>query len=192
MDNFFIFATLKIKMILELLSKYKKVVSFILIFSTVYFLFSLLYNIYIVNTNTIYYPDVVTYNVSWFTKEILEFWSYDIELEPDAIYKSQKLYFNNQLLFNIVEGCNGLSVIILFLAFVIALKSKPFMTLGYILLGSVSLYFMNILRLVILTLGYYYYPQQRHLMHDVFFPLIIYGLLLLLWIIWIKINVREN
>ena len=66
------------------------------------------------------------------------------------------------------------------------------MTLGYILFGSVSLYFMNIIRLVILTLGYYYFPQQRHLMHDVFFPLIIYGLLLLLWIIWIKINVREK
>ena len=71
--RFFIFATLKIKMVLELLSKYKKVVSFILVFSTVYFLFSLLYNIYIVNTNAIYYPDLVTYNVSWFTKEIIRF-----------------------------------------------------------------------------------------------------------------------
>ena len=192
MDNFFIFATLKIKMVLKLLSKYKKVVRFILVFSTVYFLFSLLYNIYIANTNAVYFPDVVTYNVSWFTKEILDFCSYNIKLEPDAIYKSQKLYFNNQLLFNIVEGCNGLSVIILFSAFVIALKSRSLMTIGYILFGSVSLYFINIVRLVILTLGYYYYPQQRHLMHDVFFPLIIYGLLLLLWIIWIKINVREN
>ena len=179
-------------MISELLGKYKKVVNFILVFSVVYFLFSVLYNIYIANTNVIYYSDIVTYNVSWFTKEILGIWSYDIKIEPDVIYRSQKLYFNNQPLFNIVEGCNGLSVIILFSAFVIALKSKPFMTIGYILFGSISLYFMNIIRLVILTLGYYYFPQQRHLMHDVFFPLIIYGLLLLLWIIWIKINVREN
>ena len=76
-------------MILELFSKYKKVVSFILVFSTVYFLFSLLYNIYIVNTNAIYYPDIVTYNVSWFTKEILGIWSYDIKIEPDVIYRSQ-------------------------------------------------------------------------------------------------------
>lgn len=179
-------------MISELLSKYKKVVSFIIVFSIVYFLFSVFYNIYIANTNAIYYPDVVTYNVSWFTKEILDLWSYNIKIEPDVVYRSQKLYLNNQPLFNIVEGCNGLSIIILFSAFVIALKSKSFMTLGYILFGSVSLYLMNVMRLVILTLGYYYYPQQKHLMHDVFFPLIIYGLLLLLWIIWIKINVREN
>ena len=55
-------------------------------------------------------------------KKSLDFCSYDIKLEPDAIYKSQKLYFNNQQLFNIVEGCNGLSVIILFSAFVIAFK----------------------------------------------------------------------
>lgn len=179
-------------MISELLGKYKKVVNFILVFSVVYFLFSVLYNIYIANTNAIYYPDIVTYNVSWFTKEILGIWSYDIKIEPDVIYRSQKLYFNNQPLFNIVEGCNGLSVIILFSAFVVALKSKLFNTIGYILFGVISLYFINIARLVLLTLGYYYYPQQKHVMHDVFFPLIIYGLLLLLWIIWIKINVREN
>ena len=175
-----------------MLGKYKKVVNFILVFSVVYFLFSVLYNIYIANTNAIYYPDIVTYNVSWFTKEILGIWSYDIKIEPDVIYRSQKLYFNNQPLFNIVEGCNGLSVIILFSAFVVALKSKLFNTIGYILFGVISLYFINIARLVLLTLGYYYYPQQKHVMHDVFFPLIIYGLLLLLWIIWIKINVREN
>ena len=179
-------------MISELLGKYKKVVNFILVFSVVYFLFSVLYNIYIANTNAIYYPDIVTYNVSWFTKEILGIWAYDIKIEPDVIYRSQKLYFNNQPLFNIVEGCNGLSVIILFSAFVVALKSKLFNTIGYILFGVISLYFINIARLVLLTLGYYYYPQQKHVMHDVFFPLIIYGLLLLLWIIWIKINVREN
>lgn len=179
-------------MISELLGKYKKVVNFILVFSVVYFLFSVLYNIYIANSNAIYYPDIVTYNVSWFTKEILGIWSYDIKIEPDVIYRSQKLYFNNKPLFNIVEGCNGLSVIILFSAFVVALKSKLFNTIGYILFGMVSLYFMNVIRLVLLSLGYYYYPQQKHVMHDIFFPLIIYGLLLLLWIIWIKINVREN
>lgn len=179
-------------MISELLGKYKKVVNFILVFSVVYFLFSILYNIYIANSNAIYYPDIVTYNVSWFTKEILGIWSYDIKIEPDVIYRSQKLYFNNKPLFNIVEGCNGLSVIILFSAFVVALKSKLFNTIGYILFGMVSLYFMNVIRLVLLALGYYYYPQQKHVMHDIFFPLIIYGLLLLLWIIWIKINVREN
>ena len=130
--------------------------------SVVYFLFSVLYNIYIANTNAIYYPDIVTYNVSWFTKEILGIWSYDIKIEPDVIYRSQKLYFNNQPLFNIVEGCNGLSVIILFSAFVVALKSKLFNTIGYILFGVISLYFINIARLVLLTLGYYYYPQQKN------------------------------
>ena len=76
-------------------------------------------------------------------------------------HKSQKLYFNNQQLFNIVEGCNGLSVIILFSFFVSAkIQTIHDNRLYFIWFGS--LYFMNIIRLVILTLGYYYFPQQRH------------------------------
>ena len=174
----------------KLFGKYKKVVRFIAVFSVVYFLTSLTYSTYIGQTNSVFFPDALTYNVSWSTKVLLELWSFDIILEPNALYHSQKLYVNSKPLFNIVEGCNGLSVIILFAAFTIALKSSVLVTITYMVLGSLSLYIVNILRLVFLALGYYYYPSQKVLLHDIVFPLIIYGFLLFLWILWIKINAK--
>jgi hypothetical protein len=32
----------------------------------------------------------------------------------------------------------------------------------------------------------YNFPKQQHLLHSVVFPLFIYGVVLLLWIIWVN------
>ena len=178
-------------MVFVLLSKYKKVISFITIFSLVYLVFALGYNLYISNINDTYFPDIATYNVSWLTKSILQFFSNGVNIEPDQVIKSQKLYLNNNLVFNIVEGCNGISVIMLFVAFVVSLKGSFLKTTTYLIFGGLCVYVANVMRLVLLALGYNYYPLHKVLMHDVLFPLFIYGVLLLLWLFWIKINVKN-
>ncbi|HEX9601553.1 MAG TPA: exosortase family protein XrtF, partial [Mariniflexile sp.] len=56
----------------------------------------------------------------------------------------------------------------------------------YILSGSVLIYTVNLLRIVLLTIGLYHYPYQNDVFHTVVFPAIIYGVVFLLWVFWVN------
>ena len=40
--------------------------------------------------------------------------------------------------------------------------------------------------IVFLSVGLYYYPWRREILHTVIFPLIIYGMVFLLWMFWVN------
>ena len=85
----------------------------------------------------------------------------------------------------LVEGCNAVSVMILFAAFVFAIPQRLMPTFIFILLGTVLLYGMNVLRIALISLGIFWQPGWSSALHDLVFPGIIYGTVLLLWIFWI-------
>ncbi len=85
----------------------------------------------------------------------------------------------------LVEGCNAVGVMILFAAFVFAILQRLMPTFIFILLGLVLLYGMNILRIALISLGIFWQPDWSSALHDLVFPGIIYGTVLLLWIFWI-------
>ena len=59
-------------------------------------------------------------------------------------------------------------------------------TLFFILGGSLFIYVLNIFRIISLSVLMYYYPAQEHILHGVVFPLIIYGTVFILWVIWVN------
>jgi exosortase family protein XrtF len=97
-----------------------------------------------------------------------------------------KIIVNNIYLARVIEGCNSISVIILFISFILAFAAKFKTTFFYIFLGSVLIYTVNLLRIVLLTIGLYHYPNQKDIFHTVVFPGIIYGMVFLLWIFWVN------
>jgi len=56
----------------------------------------------------------------------------------------------------------------------------------YMLFGSVLIYVVNLIRIVILSIGFYHYPWRKDVLHTVIFPGIIYGMVFLLWIFWVN------
>lgn len=96
-----------------------------------------------------------------------------------------KLFINNKFVARIIEGCNSISIIILFVSFIIAYAGKIKTTFFYLIFGCVLIYIVNLMRIVILTVGLYHYPWRREILHSVIFPLIIYGLMFLLWMFWV-------
>jgi exosortase family protein XrtF len=68
----------------------------------------------------------------------------------------------------------------------IAFAEKFKTTFLYILAGSVMIYVVNLFRIVILSVGLYHYPWRREELHTVIFPLIIYGMVFLLWMFWVN------
>ena len=94
-------------------------------------------------------------------------------------------YVAGKYVSRMVEGCNAISVMILFLAFVFAFF-KGAKTFVYAGLGLVFLHLMNVLRIVGLNILLRELPQYSKIGHDYFFPAIIYGSVVLLWLVWIK------
>ncbi|OAZ03049.1 transmembrane exosortase EpsH [Flavobacterium succinicans] len=86
----------------------------------------------------------------------------------------------------IIEGCNAISVVILFVSFVIAFAGSFKTTLLFLIGGSVLIYLLNVIRIAILSVLLYHFPAYEHLLHGVIFPLFIYGVVFILWFIWVN------
>ncbi|WP_291104787.1 MULTISPECIES: exosortase family protein XrtF [unclassified Flavobacterium] len=120
------------------------------------------------------------------SKDLLVFFNYDANIATNANEPGINLFYNQKIMARIIEGCNGLSVIILFISFVIAFSGKIKPTILFIIGGSLLIHILNVFRIALLCILMYYFPRQEHLLHGVFFPLFIYGVVFVLWIIWVN------
>lgn len=111
--------------------------------------------------------------------------SYPTQLYNDVKGQQVWFYVKTEYVTRMVEGCNAISVMILFVAFVFAFYkgSKTFL---FVLAGLVLLYVMNLLRIVGLNIVMADYKEYGKISHDFIFPAVIYGTVVVLWLIWIK------
>ena len=153
----------------------------------VYISLSVCYKLYLdFSKDSPYYPDYITHLVALQSKEIISSVGYAAEVLPHPDEPSMKLIINGKYLARVIEGCNSISVIILFISFIMAFSGSLKTTFFYALSGSVLIYAVNLIRIAVLSIGLYHYPWRRDILHTVIFPGIIYGLVFLLWIIWVN------
>lgn len=130
--------------------------------------------------------DSMTQFVADQTRDVLDAFGYVVELKPHNSEPSVLVLIDKKSVVRIVEGCNAISVMILFAAFIVAFSGKFLRTSGYIVGGVLAIHILNVLRIALLIVGIINYPQYEHLLHGVVFPLIIYGFVFLLWVLWIN------
>jgi len=133
-----------------------------------------------------YEVDGFTQLVAKQTKDVMIFFNYDAKITQNTGQPAINLFYNQRFMARIIEGCNGLSVVILFISFVIAFSGKIKATILYIIGGSLLIHFLNVARIALLCVLMYYFPKQEHILHGVLFPLFIYGVVFMLWIFWVN------
>ncbi|KQC32770.1 molecular chaperone GroEL [Nonlabens sp. YIK11] len=172
---------------MERLKPYYPVFKFVIVFGVLYILLSLAYYGYLQLEYTDYnYPDPITAAVSRQTQTILQWMGYDAQIYNAPGNPSVMLFIDDKIVFRVIEGCNAVSVMLLFAAFVIAFAKAYKKTILFILIGFVLIYLVNLARLVSLALVYKRLPEYQTIAHDIAFPAIIYGTVILLWIYWIR------
>jgi len=178
----------------DLLIQYKTVIKFIITFLIVYAVLTFSYKLYLQHASSeVYYPDYMTNLVAKQSKEMLETLGYSAQVIPHPNEPSMKLIINKKYVARVIEGCNSVSVIILFTSFIIAFTGSFKTTVLYLLAGSVLIYIANLVRVVILSIGLYHYPWRKDILHTVIFPAIIYGMVCLLWLFWVnRFSNRSN
>lgn len=157
------------------------------IFLAVYGTLTIGYNLYLnLSDGSKFYPDYFTNLVAKQTNTLINSIGYEANVLPHANEPSMKIIINGKFVARVIEGCNAISIIILFLSFIIAFAGKFKTTLMYGLAGSIIIYVFNLIRIVILSVGLYHYPWRREILHSVIFPMLIYGTVFLLWMVWVN------
>lgn len=118
-------------------------------------------------------------------KDVVLLFGNDATIKPHPKEASYLFYVKNKSVARIVEGCNAASVMILFMAFIVAFSTTFKRTFIYIVAGIFIIHILNVIRVGLLSLGFYYYPDYKDLLHDILFPLFIYGVVFALWVAWV-------
>lgn len=94
------------------------------------------------------------------------------------------------------EGCNGINIMILFLAFVFAFGTSNKARWWFMPAGLVAIHVFNLLRLASLSIMATLSHSAFHFFHKFAFTGVIYAFVLLLWYLWAtrysKLTLREK
>jgi exosortase family protein XrtF len=171
----------------ELFRKYKSVLRFLLLFLGSYIVLSFIYGGYLIlskgDSNT---SDFMTQLVAEQSNAVLNSVGYNAQVIANQALPSMQLWVEGVWVGRIIEGCNSISIIILFAAFIIAFSASFKKTLVFLFAGATLIYAVNIVRIVILAIALYQYPEYQEVLHTVVFPGIIYSLVFILWVVWVK------
>ena len=171
------------------MNKYKNITLFLVKFFGTYFLLFAIYATYL-HSSQVKEPKFqcssLTTTVADQTVSVLKFFKYHVKSIQHEAEMSVKLLVGDNYVARVIEGCNSMSVIILFVAFIIAFPGPKKATVIYAFFGSLIIYVINILRIAFLTMMLYKYPNQQEILHNLVFPAIIYGATFLLWVIWVQ------
>ncbi len=129
--------------------------------------------------------DSITEIVAKNTVQLSQLLGANLTIEKNLPDSYIQLYYNRNYIARMIEGCNAINVIILFIAFVASFSGKLKPTLLFVFGGSVIIYILNIVRIAALCVLMYHFPEWENFLHGVIFPLFIYGVVFLLWIIWV-------
>lgn len=159
---------------------------FLLKFGGTYLVLALVYSFYLSRFDAEHFePDGITTVVAKHGAWLATVFGEEAHVEPHPREASYKFFVNGKYLVRVVEGCNAVSIMILFAAFVVAFSSTVKRTALYIILGVGVVYALNILRIALLCIAIFYYKDWESFLHDIVFPLFMYGVVVVLWILWV-------
>ena len=171
---------------MSILKKNRAFFTFLAKFGLSYLLLSGIYWLYLSQYNAdISEPDGMTRLVAAQSSDVGVFLGENVRLEQWKTEAAFRVFVNNKNVARVVEGCNAISVMILFAAFIVAFSTTFKRTALYIVVGLLIIHILNVIRVGLLSLGFYYYHDYKELMHDILFPLFIYGVVFVLWVLWV-------
>lgn len=92
----------------------------------------------------------------------------------------------------VVNGCNGLEAIGLFIGFVMSYPGDRIKRSFFIPMGILVIYLVNVFRIVSLVLIQYFYPTAFDFAHDYSTSAIFYLAIFAMWVIWINFGQKPR
>ncbi len=167
----------------EQLKEFKPALLFVTKFLVIYFIGNIIYGVYVESFNNM--ADPVTTWVTNQTNYFLNGLGEGSEILTDNAQPKVHIFNGSDKVLSVYEGCNGLNVMIIFVAFLVAYGGNLRNLMWFIPLGLVLIHFANIVRIVLLYFVAYYRPNFMYFTHKFLFTGFIYAFVLVLWYWWV-------
>ncbi len=152
-------------------------------FLAIYFCANILYGVFI--DSYVAQPDPITYWVTNQTSHVQNILGIASSIEINEGKKSISMKNNGERVINVFEGCNGLNVMIVFVAFLVAYGGYPKRMLWFLPLGLLVIHLFNLLRIILLYVAAQQNTHYFYYIHKYFFTAALYLVVIVLWIIWV-------
>lgn len=174
----------------EIYNRHKPAFGFLIRFLMVYVVGNLIYGIWI----GFYEPtaDPATRLVSEQTATVLKKTGCPVVTTPSNDHATVFMILNNQQVLEVFEGCNGLNVMIVFLAFMFAVGKYSLRFYIFSFLGLTLIHLINLLRISALFWVAINRPADFYFAHKYLFTAVLYVLIFLLWAVWLRTVSEKN
>jgi exosortase family protein XrtF len=170
----------------KLIKEFGPTIGFLARFIGIYFVGNLLYGIYVSS----YYPQVdpITANVTAQTSSFLNALGLNTTYQNADSKATTYIAAEGRNIIAVYEGCNGLNVMIVFLAFVFAFGPWSRSMWWFVPVGLLIVHIANLLRVAGLFFVSKNFPNYLYFTHKYMFTGAIYLVTVGLWFWWVKAN----
>lgn len=172
-----------------MIQKYRPTIIFLLKFIIINAVLTQSYSYYLDSFES---TDSFTYEVADESSSFAKLIGFESYIEQNTEEASVKFYLDDVYRVKIVEGCNGIAVMILFLSFIVAFGGRLVDIILFLSAGMLLIHISNIVRITLLVYIYVYHYDMANSFHDYVFPSIIYGMVFILWVIWVNFFAFKN
>lgn len=167
-----------------LLQEFKPTIIFLLKFVGIYLVGNLIYGMYVTGYEPA--PDPATHWVTRQTATIMSLCGWPADVSDSTSKPITNLTYAGKSILAVFEGCNGINVMVIFLAFLFAFGPISKSLVWYIPFGIVVIHLLNLARISLLFLVSVYRPDYMYFMHKYFFTAILYVAVFVLWVLWVR------
>lgn len=172
-----------------MLREFKPAFFFLGKFLGLYLIGNLLYGFYVESYN--HQADFITENVTHQTSFFLNVCGENTSSNLNLNTPTVSLNAGDESILSVYEGCNGVNVMIVFIAFVIAFGGPLRSMIWFSVVGLLILQATNIARIALLYYTAIQYEEYFYYVHKYFFTAILYLIVFSLWSVWIvQFNVK--
>jgi exosortase/archaeosortase family protein len=153
---------------------------FILKVVGIYVVWYIVYELWVLPNGWV--DDPLSMNIAGVSAGILSF------LGEDIFYYGRVVGITGAAGIEIVNGCNGIAAIGLFLGFIYAYPGESFPRFAFSIIGIGVIYIVNIARIVVLAYTQIHIPSMFQVTHDYSTTAIFYITIFVMWMIWVNIS----
>src|SRR5258706_1124407 len=170
--------------------EFKPAFRFLFIFVGLYLAGNIVYGLWI--ESYAYLPDPGTREVTRQTSNVLNVLGYHTTSTENTQGPTAFISNDVRIILTMYEGCNGINVMIVFVAFLAAFGGSLKKLSWFLPVGIVLIHLSNLARIALLyfvAVGYHHY---FYYVHKYVFTAAIYVMVFALWIVWVKINGNQK
>jgi len=128
----------------------------------------------------------LTYNTAWISAFCLNLFSESNFTLSPFVEQNTYLFKDKMPVVLIEHGCNGLILMVLFAAFIVAFPGPKQKKLWFVPLGIISIYLINSLRVIGLAVNHMFSKSSFDFNHKYTFTILVYGAIFYFWMIWVN------